>query len=88
MKRILLVLAFVAGGYLAVRALVEPFVVDFSDPSSYESDWGGPSPVGVLAVHMGPGVISVVLFFYWLNRFRRRKSEDSTSRRNPDEALR
>lgn len=47
---------FVIGLYFVVRALVEPFVIDVTDPATYAKDWGGPSLAGVLAVHSGPGV--------------------------------
>ena len=65
------VIAVIVGAYLVVRAVVEPFVIDFSDPSTYETDWGGPSLVGVLAVHMVPGVVAAVLFVTWFVRARR-----------------
>jgi uncharacterized membrane protein len=61
-KRVGVVLAFVLGAFLIVRAVVEPFVVDMSDPATYRHDWGGPSLFGVLLVHCGPGVIAAVLF--------------------------
>lgn len=52
-----------AGGlglYLIGRAVVEPFVIDVGDPSTYQQDWGGPSLAGVLAVHCGPGLVAAV----------------------------
>ena len=61
MKKVLVVLGTVLGLYLIARALVEPFVIDFSDPATYRNDWGGPSLAGVLLVHCGPGVLSAVL---------------------------
>jgi hypothetical protein len=61
MKKALLALAAVLGLYLIVRAIAEPFVIDFADPSTYRRDWGGPSLPGVLLVHCGPGVLSAVL---------------------------
>ncbi|MDN3239076.1 hypothetical protein [Glycomyces tritici] len=77
MKRVLWLLAFVIGGFFIVRALIEPFVIDFGDPSSYENDWGGPSLIGVLLVHMGPGILVAVLFFYALRRSERRRGQDT-----------
>jgi drug/metabolite transporter superfamily protein YnfA len=74
MKRVLWLLAFVVGGFFIVRALMEPFVIDFSDPSSYENDWGGPSLIGVLLVHMGPGIIAATLLIVALRRNDRRKA--------------
>lgn len=68
MRRSLSALAWIVGGYFVVRAIAEPFVIDFSDPASYASDWGGPSLVGVLAVHMVPGVIAAALMLRTLRR--------------------
>jgi hypothetical protein len=77
MKRVLWLLAFVVGGFFIVRALMEPFIIDYSDPSSYENDWGGPSLIGVLLVHMGPGIIAAVLLIRALRNNDRRKAEDT-----------
>ncbi|WP_089253474.1 hypothetical protein [Asanoa hainanensis] len=62
MKKVLAVIGIVLGVYFVGRAAVEPFVIDFSDPSSYQNDWGGPSLAGVLAVHCGPGVLALLVF--------------------------
>jgi hypothetical protein len=70
MKRIGFVLLWIAGFYFVVRAVAEPFVIDFSDPSTYERDWGGPSLAGVLAVHMLPGIAAAALMIIWLLRRR------------------
>ena len=43
------------GLYLVVRAMAEPFTIDMTDPATYQDDWGGPSLLGVLAIHCGPG---------------------------------
>lgn len=61
MRRVLGWFGWLVGAYLVVRAAMEPFVVDFSDPDSYRTDWGGPTLAGVLAVHMLPGVIALGL---------------------------
>jgi hypothetical protein len=63
MKRIALIAGAVLGLYLVGRAFAEPFVIHWTDPASYRSDWGGPSLAGVLAVHCLPGlaVLTVVL---------------------------
>jgi hypothetical protein len=53
--------ALVVGGYLIGRAIVEPFLIDMTDPAAYHLDWGGPHLAGVLAVHCGPGVVAAVL---------------------------
>ncbi|GAA1686511.1 hypothetical protein GCM10009830_37480 [Glycomyces endophyticus] len=76
MTRVLWVLAFVVGGFFIVRALMEPFVIDFADPSSYEHDWGGPSLFGVLLVHMGPGVLAAALLVWGVRRAARRPAGD------------
>ncbi|WP_211234683.1 hypothetical protein [Glycomyces arizonensis] len=78
MKRVLWILTFVVGGFFVVRALMEPFMIDFTDPSTYETDWGGPSLIGVLAVHMGPGIVAAVLFIRWLRKTDRRKPTEPT----------
>ena len=63
------VFGLVAGLYFLARAIAEPFVIDMTDPSSYQNDWGGPSLAGVLAVHCGPGIIFLVAMC-WLVRRR------------------
>jgi hypothetical protein len=54
--------------------VVEVVAVDPDDPSSYRDDWGGPSYVGVLLVHAGPGLLVVVLvgLLLWRRRDRGR----------------
>lgn len=84
MKRILWPIGFVLGGFFIVRALLEPFLIDFSDPSSYENDWGGPSLIGVLLIHMGPGVIAAVLLVRALVKSGNRTT-DETLNENLDE---
>ncbi|GAA1884339.1 hypothetical protein [Asanoa iriomotensis] len=74
MKKTLAVIGIVIGAYLIARAAIEPFVIDFGDPSTYERDWGGPGLAGVLAVHCGPGVIALIVFAALLARRRARKS--------------
>ena len=56
--------------YLIVRAIAEPFVIDVSDPATYQNDWGGPTLTGVLLVHCGPGVIAAALLTWVLVRRR------------------
>lgn len=55
------VLGLVIALYFIVRAVVELFIIDFSDPASYQNDWGGPSLAGVLAVHCGPGLLAIAI---------------------------
>ncbi|MBU2667586.1 hypothetical protein KOI35_29140 [Actinoplanes bogorensis] len=62
---------FIVGLYFVVRAVAEPFVIDFGDPATYQNDWGGPNLLGVLAVHMGPGVLAAALMLLWIRRRRR-----------------
>jgi hypothetical protein len=74
MKKVLAVIGIVFGIYAIGRAALEPFVIDFGDPSTYQADWGGPSLAGVLAVHCGPGVLALIIFAALLIRRRTRKS--------------
>ncbi|MEV0713094.1 hypothetical protein [Asanoa sp. NPDC050611] len=74
MKKVLAVIGIGLGIYLIGRAAVEPFVIDFNDPSTYQADWGGPSLAGVLAVHCGPGVIALIIFATLLARRQARKN--------------
>ncbi len=79
MRRIGVVAAFLLGLYFIARAIVEVAIVDYGNPDSYRLDWGGPSLVGVLAVHCGPGVIAAVLMVWWVRRraARRRGAGES-----------
>ena len=72
LRRILTVLGLLLGAYLIVRAVVEPFVIDLNDPSTYRQDWGGPSLAGGLAVHCLPGIAAAGLFAWWWRRRRSR----------------
>ncbi len=71
MRKVLAYLGLLLGGFLIARAIMEPFAIDMSDPSSYADDWGGPSLAGVLAVHCGPGIVAAILIAFWLVRRRR-----------------
>jgi hypothetical protein len=64
------VLGLIIGLYLIVRAVAEPFVIDMTDPGTYRDDWGGPSLLGVLAVHMGPGLLAAAVIAAVLTRRR------------------
>lgn len=75
----LIVIGSVIGIYFIVRAVVELFVVDFGDPSSYGGAWGGPTLAGVLAVHCGPGLIAAVVMAYLLIRRARRSRRRQTA---------
>jgi uncharacterized membrane protein len=66
LRRVGLVIAFVLGLFFIVRAIVELVTIDYSDPTSYAGDWGGPSLAGVLLVHCGLGLLSVVAIGVYL----------------------
>lgn len=75
MKRVAIALGTVLGVYLVGRGVAELFVVDMSDPASYRDDWGGPTLAGVLAVHIGPALVSAALLGSAVRRrLQRRKS--------------
>lgn len=76
MRRVALVLGTLLAVYLVLRAVAEPFVIDVNDPATYRNDWGGPSLLGVLAVHCLPGVVSTVLLVVLWRRRRARPRED------------
>lgn len=61
LRRIGLGFGYILGIYLIGRAAVEPFIIDYGNPASYKDLWGGPTVVGVMAVHMLPGVIALAL---------------------------
>jgi hypothetical protein len=71
MRRVVWLIALLAGAFLIFRAIVEPFVIDTDDPATYRNDWGGPSLVGVLAVHMVPGLLAAALMIAAFVRHRR-----------------
>ena len=73
MKKIGIVLLWILGIYLIARAAVEPFVIDFRDPWTYHLDWGGPHLAGVLAVHLGPGIIALALMIRAVLRARTKR---------------
>jgi hypothetical protein len=62
------------GLFFIVRAVAEPFVIDLSDPATYRNDWGGPSLLGVLLVHCGPGAMAAVAIAIAMILIRRRSS--------------
>jgi hypothetical protein len=57
--------------YAVVRGVAELFLIDYGKPASYRQDWGGPSLLGVLAVHAGPGLAVLLGTFVWLRGRRR-----------------
>jgi hypothetical protein len=71
MKVIGISVAYLVGVFLVVRAVVELVTLDYGDSASYEDDWGGPSLVGVLAVHCLPGIVAAALMIWGVRRLRR-----------------
>ncbi|MPZ54841.1 MAG: hypothetical protein GEU79_19305 [Acidimicrobiia bacterium] len=79
MKRVLIIIGYAIGIYLIGRAIVEPFSIDMTNPATYRDDWGGPSLVGVLAVHCVPGILAAVIM--WRHQVRRRARGSPTTTR-------
>ena len=71
LRKVGIVLGFAIGAFFILRAVVELVTIDYADPSSYATDWGGPSLVGVLLVHCGPGLVSAVAIGLYIWRPRR-----------------
>ena len=67
-RRVGIVLGLVFGAFFIVRAVVELLTIDYSDPSSYAEDWGGPSLAGVLLVHCGLGLVSAIAIVVFARR--------------------
>jgi hypothetical protein len=77
MKRIGVVLLWFAGIYFVARSIVEPFLIDANDPSTFRHDWGGPHLAGVLLVHCGLGLIAATLMAWRLMRRSSRRLRSS-----------
>src|SRR4051812_19915857 len=62
--------------FLVVRTVVEVATVDPLDPASYRDDWGGPTYLGALGVHAGPGlvVLTGLAWSSWRAQEKRRRS--------------
>jgi predicted transporter len=71
LRKVVAGLTILFGLYFVVRAVVELFVIDINDPTSYRDDWGGPSLLGVLAIYCGPGLLALIAFGIVLLRRRR-----------------
>ena len=71
MKRVLAILGVLLGVFLMARAVAWPFSVDPGDPATYANDWGGPSLLGVAAVHCGPGILAAAILIGVVVRGRR-----------------
>jgi hypothetical protein len=75
MRKAMTGLGWLLGAFLLIRAIAAPFSIDMSDPVSYLADWGGPSLVGVLAVHMVPGLLAAS----WMVMMARRRRAPRSS---------
>jgi hypothetical protein len=71
MRLAAIVVAYLVGAYLVVRAVVELVTIDYGDAASYRQDWGGPTLSGVLAAHCVPGVAALVAMVWGVRRRRR-----------------
>jgi hypothetical protein len=78
MRKAAVAVGLALGLYLIVRAVAEPFVIDLSNPATYQNDWGGPSLFGFLLVHCGPGVVAAIAIATAL--IRRRSSMRAQSK--------
>jgi hypothetical protein len=56
--------------YAVVRGAIELATIHWGNPASYRHDWGGPSLLGVLLVHSGPGVVGAALLVLAWRRYR------------------
>jgi hypothetical protein len=74
LKTIGMVLLAIFGVYLVGRAAAEPFLINYHNAASYKHDWGGPTLVGVMAVHMLPGVVSLAVIAYGMARMIRSRN--------------
>ncbi len=72
MKKVLTIVGLLLGVFLMARAVAWPFQIDAGDPTSYANDWGGPSLLGVAAVHCGPGIVVAAILIGAIVRSRRR----------------
>jgi hypothetical protein len=83
MRKVAWGIGIVLGLFFLIRAIAELVVIDFSDPATYQDDWGGPSLVGVLLVHCGPGLVAAALAaVVFVRRSRRRRPLRTGSKRS------
>ena len=68
LRTLAIILVVLLGAFFIVRAVVELLTIDYSDPSSYAEDWGGPSLAGVLLVHCGLGLVSAIAIVVFARR--------------------
>jgi len=69
-RKVLWGVGLIVAVYFIVRAVAEPFTIDMSDPATYRDDWGGPSLLGVLLVHCGPGLLAAAVLVAMVRRRR------------------
>lgn len=62
------VLLGVVAVFFVARAVVEIVTIHWSNPARYRNDWGGPSLLGVLLVHCGPGLAIAITVAVRLRR--------------------
>jgi hypothetical protein len=67
-RLLLVVIGGIIAVYLVIRGIAELFIISYHDPAAYRHDWGGPSLIGVLAVHSGPALLILVAAFVWIRR--------------------
>ena len=86
------VLGGIVALYLVGRGIAEFFTVGYSNPASYRDSWGGPSLLGVLLVHSGPGTAIVIAttgyVLGWWPRSRRMARTDPSPTREPNRQTR
>jgi len=71
LRRIGAAVLVLVGLFFVVRAVAEVVMVDPGRPATYRDDWGGPSYLGVVLVHAGPGLLVLALAVVWWVRRRR-----------------
>lgn len=69
--------------YLIGRAVVEVVTVNPHRPETYRQNWGGPSYLGVLAIHAGPGLVVATLAILYGRHRRRLHRGQSRDPRTP-----
>ena len=81
MKKTLWIIGTLLALYFIARAISWPFSVDPTDPSTYASDWGGPTLFGAALVHCGPGVLAAlgIIGLVIRGRIRAARSQGTTS---------
>lgn len=77
-------LLLAVGLYLVGRPVVELVTVDPTRPLTYRQDWGGPSYLGVLLVHVGPGILAVLVTALWVRRLDRVRAAGCSERSTGD----